>query len=221
MKEQVRLKSFPNGIKIVIEENAAPESFLKEVAEKFKDSEKFFGKAKLAVSFEGKKLSQEEEDAVLDTIKEVSSVNVVCVVSRESDDVYERAVGTLYQMLESDTAQFYRGNLTGKEIFESEQSVIILGDVPKGSCIVSKKNIIILGTLSGSAYAGADGKSRFVAALSMNPESVRIGEYKGKYKAKGLLGRKKAVCPQVAYIKENEIVFDDLLFTEELLQNLD
>ena len=48
MKDIVRLKSYPNGIRIVIAEDALFGDVLAEVSEKFKDSERFFGKAKLA-----------------------------------------------------------------------------------------------------------------------------------------------------------------------------
>lgn len=220
MKEKVRLKSYTKGIRIVIDEDASLDEILNEVSEKFRDSEKFFGKAKTAVAFEGKSLTTEEENAILDRIKEISEVNIVCVVSSDEDAVFQRAVGAIEQLLESDSAQFYRGDLTGKAHLETEQSIIILGNVHKGSTIVSKKDIIVLGNLEGSAYAGADGDKHFIAALSMSPETIRIGEYKGSYKSKGIWGRKKGFLPQMAYIKEEEIVFDDLVFTEELLQTL-
>lgn len=56
MKEKVRLKSYTKGIKIVIEEDAELEEVLEEIEDKFKDSERFFGKAKLAVTFEGREI---------------------------------------------------------------------------------------------------------------------------------------------------------------------
>ncbi len=218
MKEKVRLKSYTKGIKIVIEEDAELDEILVEIEEKFKDSEKFFGKAKLAVTFEGRENTIEEENAILDKIKETSSVHIVCVVSTKSDNAFDRAIGSIEQLLTGDTAQFYRGNLTGKTVLETEQSVIILGNVEKGSSVVSKKDIIILGDFEGSAYAGVDGQPHFIAALNMNPETVRIGDLKGKCKGKGLWGRKKQTVPQIAYIKDEEIVFENLNFTEELLQ---
>ena len=221
MKEKVRLKGYTKGIKIVIEEDAAFDEILEEIADKFKDSEKFFGKAKLAVSFEGRKNTPEEEDAILDKIKETSNVNIVCVVSEQSETVFDRAVGSVEQLLSSGAAQFYRGDLHGKTILETEQNIIILGSVQKGSSVVSKKDIIVLGRLEGSAYAGADGMPHFVAALSMNPETLRIGDTKAKYKGKTFWGRKKDSVPQIAYKKEEEIVFENLNFTEELLQTLE
>ena len=61
MKDIVRLKSYPNGIRIVIAEDALFGDILAEVSGKFKDSERFFGKAKLPVTFEGRKNTQEED----------------------------------------------------------------------------------------------------------------------------------------------------------------
>lgn len=221
MKEKVRLKSYTKGIKIVIDEAADFDEVLEEIVDKFKDSEKFFGKAKLAVTFEGRENTTEEENAILDKIKETSSVNIVCVVSQQSNDAFDRAVGSIEQMLSADSAQFYRGDLTGKSVLETEQNIIILGSVHKGSSVVSKKDIIVLGKLEGSAYAGADGKPHFVAALSMNPESIRVGDCKGINKGKSFWGRKKQTSPQIVYQKGEEIVFEDLNITEELLQSLE
>jgi len=220
MKEKVRLKSYTKGIKIVIDEDAGMDEILSEVADKFKDSERFFGKAKLAVTFEGRKNTIEEENAILDKIKEISTVNIVCVVSAQSNEVFDRAIDSVEQILSGDSAQFYRGDLTDKAMLETEQSIIILGNVKKGSSVVSKKDIIVLGSLEGSVYAGVDGNTHFIAALSMNPETIRIGDLKGKTKGKGLWGRKKQTLPQIAYVKDEEIVFEDLEFTEELLQTL-
>ena len=220
MKEKVRLKSYTKGIKIAIEEDASLEEVLEEIADKFKDSERFFGKAKLAVTFEGRENTIEEENAILDKIKETSAVNIVCVVSAHSNQAFDRAVGAVEQILGEDTAQFYRGTLTGKEVLETEQSIIILGNVQKGSSVVSKKDVIVLGNLEGSAYAGADGGVHFVAALGMNPETLRIGDVKAKTKEKGIWGRKNKSLPRIAYKKGEEIVFEDLNHTEELLQTL-
>lgn len=179
MKDIVRLKSYPNGIRIVIAEDALFGDVLAEVSEKFKDSERFFGKAKLAVTFEGRKNTQEEEDAILDTIRQESSVNIVCVVEKEKEESFEQPLARIEEMAQGDFAQFYRGSLSGKKILETEQSLIVLGDVCKGSCVVSKKDIVVLGTLSGSAYAGVDGKPilllRFIWSQNLSG-SANTGE---------------------------------------------
>ena len=221
MKDIVRLKGFPNGIRIVIDKEASMDAILPAVTEKFKESGKLFKNARFAVAFEGRENTQEEEDAILDAIEEAGDVSIVCVLAKDGNEPYERAVGETAKLLQDGAAQFYRGNLTNKKTIETEQNIIVLGNVESGCKVVSAKNIIVLGSLFGSAYAGADGAAHFIAALTMEPESIRIGEHKGKYKKKTGWGRKKNSAPRMAYVKDEQIVFEDLTITEELLQNRD
>lgn len=219
MSETVRLKGYPNGIQIVIDKDAELEEVLAQVAEKFKDSEKFFGKSKKVLSFEGKRLTQEEEDAIVNTIRESCSLSIVCVISKDTNEAFEQALQEKQQE-KSDKAQFFRGNVGRRDVLEMEQSVIILGNVESGGLVISQGDIIVLGELLGNAYAGVDGRPHFIAALHMEPEKIRIGETKGKYMPKNRwrMGRKDT--PKIAYLKDAQIVFEDIEYTEELLQNL-
>lgn len=220
MSETVRLKGYPNGIQIVIDKDAALEEVLVQVAEKFKDSEKFFGKSRKVLSFEGKRLTQEEEDAIVDAIKKSCSLSIVCVISKDTNEAFEQALQEEQEGKKSDKAQFFRGNVGRRDVLEMEQSVIILGNVESGGLVISQGDIIVLGQLLGNAYAGVDGRPHFIAALHMEPETIRIGETKGKYVPAGRwrMGRKET--PKIAYLKDAQIVFEDIAYTEELLQNL-
>lgn len=62
MKNAVIVKSFRNGITLYLDGNMEFEQLLEEVADKFKESKEFFRDATVAVSFEGRDLSFEEED---------------------------------------------------------------------------------------------------------------------------------------------------------------
>ena len=73
--------------------------------------------------------------------------------------------------------RFYKGTLRSGQVLESETSVIILGDVNPGARVISKGNVIVLGTLKGNIFVGAAGnEAAFVAALSMDPMQIRIGD---------------------------------------------
>ncbi len=61
MSQSVMIKSNKYGINLVLDPNIPFVELLKDVIEKFKASEKFFKNAELAISFEGRKLSEEEE----------------------------------------------------------------------------------------------------------------------------------------------------------------
>ena len=62
MSQSVMIKSNKYGINLVLDPNIPFVELLKDVIEKFKASEKFFKNAELAISFEGRKLSEEEEN---------------------------------------------------------------------------------------------------------------------------------------------------------------
>ena len=100
-------------------------------------------------------------------------------------------------------------------MLESEENIVILGDVNPGCTVISSQSIVVLGGLYGEAYAGLEGEgSYYIAALEMAPEKLKIGDF--KYTAqKARWGIKPKVHPQVAYVKNNKVVLDSL--TKELL----
>ncbi len=49
---------------------------------------------------------------------------------------------------------FYRGSLLPGERLETEESIVIIGDVPQEAVVVSQSDIVVLGEL-GSAFAGS------------------------------------------------------------------
>ena len=88
-----------------------------------------------------------------------------------------------------------------------------------GCKVVSTGNIIILGGLYGEAYAGAAGDGNtYVVALEMEPEKIKIGDFKYKSANKQKKwGIRPKVQPKIAYIEDERIVFDPL--TKDLLSS--
>lgn len=73
--------------------------------------------------------------------------------------------------------RFYKGTLRSGQLLEADTSIVILGDVNPGANVISKGNVVVLGTLKGTVYAGGAGnENSFVAALCMNPVQIRIGD---------------------------------------------
>ena len=70
------------------------EDLLESVSEKFKSASKFFNNANMAISFDGRDLSAEEEKRILDVISDVSELNIVCVLDENNNmkEIYEDAV---------------------------------------------------------------------------------------------------------------------------------
>lgn len=106
---------------------------------------------------------------------------------------------------------FVKGTLRSGTELTYDSSVVIIGDVNVGAKIISTGNILVIGTLSGSAFAGSLGnKKSFVAALDMRSEQIRIADIiammpdeepikKGR-KKKGNLSEGK-----IAYIENDEV----------------
>lgn len=220
MKDAVVMKSYQNGITILLDKELPFEQLLDEIGFKFAQARGFFGNSSMALAFEGRNLTGGEEIRILDTIRENSDVNIVCIVGRdeETDKFFLKALHQAERKLTGGSeGQFYKGTLQNKEVLETESSIVILGDVYPGCTVISTKNIIILGGLYGCAYAGGNGQDgHYVVALEMEPDQLKIGDFKYKNSGKQIKwGIRPKVQPKIAYAKNNKIVFEPL--TKELL----
>lgn len=224
MKNPVIIKSFPNGLSIYLDEDIEFDSLLNEIALKFKESANFFKDARMGISFEGRRLSDEEERMIVDIISANSSLNIACVIGKdeETNRNYIHAMQQLdFHRHEIENAgQFYKGTLKDGQILETENSIIVLGDVYPGACIISKKDIIVLGGLYGQAYAGGNGlDGHFVVALEMSPEKLKIGEFKYKTSEKqSKWSIRPKVQPKIAYVNDGHVIMEAI--TKELLSGL-
>ena len=220
MKDAVLIKSFPNGITLLMREDASMEEILQELTVKFTEARNFFGSSTMALSMEGRKVTEAEEILILDTIRVNSNVKIACIVGHD-DDTNKNFIKALQHMDKklsgTEGGQFYKGTLKNREVIETENSIVVLGDVYPGSAVFSAGNIIILGGLYGEAYAGGDGREdAYIVALEMEPERLKIGDFKYKTNAKQLKwGIHPKVQPKIAHLKGGKIVFDPL--TKELL----
>lgn len=219
MKDAVLIKSFPNGISLHLNEEQPFEDVLAEIGSKFSEARNFFGKASMALSIEGRALSASDEIRVLDAIKCNSDLQIVCIVGKD-DNTNKNFIKALVHMekklANNEDGQFMKGSLKNKEVVETENSIILLGDVYPGSAIISARNVIILGGLYGEVYAGGNGmEGAFVAALEMEPERIKIGDFKYKPNTKSKWGIHPKVQPKIACVKNGRIVLESL--TKDLL----
>ena len=220
MKSPVNIKGTKSGI-IVVMNNKLPFDEIKEaVRAKFESSSSFFGDAMVAIGFEGKELTDLEKYEIIDIISETTNLNIICI-AEDDPKLEERMNQSLINKLNElnhKTGQFYKGNLRNGQVMDFETSIIIIGNVYEGAQIVSKGNIIVLGELSGRAFAGAGGNpSSFVAALSMNPTQIRICDtiYKAPDKKKRFrkkYGTQIAVC-------ENGVIYRKSI-TQDLIADI-
>lgn len=245
MENNVVLKSNRFGIMLILNKDVSFEELEKEIKEKFKNSTKFFKDSRIAISFEGRELSEEEELKIINTIEENSSVKIVCLIdeNEEREKKYKEKVEAAIaaqervkaeikeqedqaakeehmEQEEETTGQYYRGTLRSGQTIESASSVIILGDVNPGAKVVSNGSIIVLGSLLGKVYAGAGGdNSCFVVALEMNPVQIRIGDYIAKNAEKSVF-KIKMKKKKVQMESQIAYVEDGSIYVESLTKEV-
>lgn len=218
MSQPVIMKSNKYGINLILDPAIPFRELLDHITDKFLESEKFFKNAHMAISFEGRELSKEEEYQILDTISQKTSIHVICVIDYDEErEEYTRQKIEQYCAEDCEnTGKFYKGTLRSGQELECETSIVILGDVNPGATITSAGNIVILGALKGTAYAGASGNETcFVAALDMNPVQIKIGNIIGRSEDKGLLAsirerRRSTTEPQVASVLDGHILIEPI-----------
>ncbi|MCH5265641.1 MAG: septum site-determining protein MinC [Lachnospiraceae bacterium] len=209
-KAPVVIKGNKSGIRIVLDSKMEFQELLKEVEEKFSSSADFLGNAQVAVSFEGRELTEEEEAILLSCISENSKLDVVCIIDNDKkrEEYFTQSLNDRLMQLNASTGQFFKGNLRSGQVMEFETSIVILGDINAGAQIVSTGNVVVLGALNGTVYAGASGRENcFVAALKMNPVQIRIGDVIARSS-----DEKQAPPPepQIAYLEKGTIYVDTL-----------
>ena len=136
MDNAVIIKGNKYGIVVVLDnELSFPELKIK-IRKKFKESYKFFEKAEMAISFEGRELDNDEQREVLDIIGEETELHVICIVDNDKkrEEIFKKSLDEKLMELSNTTGQFYKGNLRSGQVLESETSIIVIGEIGRASC---------------------------------------------------------------------------------------
>ena len=209
MSSFVKIRGSKHGISLKLDANASFEEIKRDTAAEFKDAGKFLGDEKLALAFEGRYLTEEQHDELVHIIHQNCNVHIVCILdqSPEQEKKFQKSVQETLTEFDASTGQFYKGTLRSGQVLEFEQSVIVIGDVNPGASIISKGNIIILGSLRGTAYAGASGKKNsFIVAMDMQPIQLRIADVF----ARAGENSKVAAEPKIAFVENENIYIEPL-----------
>ena len=85
MNSTVMIKGNKSGIVLVLDKDIAYETLKKDVAAKFKETAKFLGKATMAISFEGRELTTDEQRELLQIIEDSSDLKIACIVNNDQE----------------------------------------------------------------------------------------------------------------------------------------
>lgn len=218
MGNLVKIKGMRDGILIRLDEKAEFADVYNELCDKFRESANYFKDAGLVIGFEGRRLSDEEEHKLIEGINLNSDVNVLCIIGEdeEKNRRFLRAKAGFDGTKDFIDRQFYKGSLRSHEHLESDESIIILGDVNPGATVTSKGNIVILGTLYGMAHAGAMGNTNaFIVSLDMKSARVGIADVISDVVFRSSIFTKNKVLPRFSFLQGREIITEEI--TREFL----
>ena len=247
MKSSVIIKGNKYGFQIVLNPTLPFEELLREVAEKFKESIRFFDFSQsIAVSFEGRDLTQGEQNLLVDTIVENSGLKINYIINggkavetefaealsdaqEEDQEEEEEPIQEELNFPESivgKNGQFYRGTLRSGQKIEVEGSIVVLGDINPGAQVVAGGNVVVLGCLKGTVYAGyPQDRGAFVASLMMEPMQIQIGDciarspdQKAKKQKTGRKKNQKQLEAKLAFV-ENDSIFIETI-TRSLISEI-
>ena len=95
---------------------------------------------------------------------------------------------------------------------------MILGDINPGAQIIAGGNVVVLGCLKGTVYAGyPEDKSAFVASLMMEPMQIQIGsciarspDHKGKGRKAAKKKDQKQLEAKLAFVENDNIFIETI-----------
>ena len=212
MSSSVTVRGNKYGICVKLSSTASYEEIKKDIALQFKDTDNFFGDEKLAISFEGQCLTMEQQEELVGIIQENCNLHIICIMEEniEKENRFKKGINDTLMEFDSSTGQFYKGNLRSGQVLDFEKSVVIIGDVNAGASVVSKGNIVILGSLRGSAFAGSYGKrTSFIVALDMKPLQIRIADVIASASDE-VSNKKSEPKPMIAFLEDENIYIEPL-----------
>lgn len=176
-KNLVIFKGRRDGILILLDDKADFETLKAQLYIKINDAKKFFNSGKTAITFSGRKLTEQEEKELLAIINE--EIDISFVTDGKTDgNLTDSAHNDNYQqtLLPSENITLYhRGSLRSGQMIHYHGSVVVIGDVNPGAEIIADGNVVILGSLRGMVHAGASGNDDcFISALDFVPTQLRI-----------------------------------------------
>ncbi len=114
----------------------------------------------------------------------------------------------LSEFIKHPNSVVFKGNLRSGQMLESDDNLIILGNVNRDAYIYAKKNIFVLGSLEGIPHAGFKGdKDAFIFSFEINSPQIRIFDFLAKSPDKNKNMSKKE--PEVAFVENEQIIVLD------------
>ncbi len=181
--DPVVLKSNKYGLSLQLDATIPFEKLVREICKKFAQSADFFGECQMILETMGRELSTEEGLVIIQAIELNSKIKVILL--NENNELKDTRmldqVDRFYTDEIFENAKIIRGSIYKDDIVTSDSSVIVLGDVKSKATIQAKGNIIVMGSLLGTAYAGyPDNTGCYIVVGQLNSHNIHIGTVSGE-----------------------------------------
>lgn len=219
MENLVVFKGSIDGITVVLDENAPFEELLDNFVAKLESSKKFFSGAKVNMRFKGRKLSKDQQDALMSLLANQNILNVAFIHEFEQSHSAKREDYLKWLSLEMEKpnvslTKYHYGIVRSGQHIDFSGSVIVIGDINPGGVITAGGNIIVMGTLNGKVHAGLDEgyKNPFILATHMHPMQIGIRHVIAQSPEDESFSRTKDQVPQIAYVNNDQIYVEEIDF---------
>ncbi len=166
MLSLVQLKGGRGGIRVVLGKDSDPATVGDEVAAALQGAAQFLGQTKISVEVQGDAISPALVTAIAEAFGRFPHLSLAGIGAPKPSAARqaEQEPKVLRQTIRSGQEAMHSGDL------------VVLGDVHVGGRVVATGDVIVVGTLRGFAWAGADGnENTIIYAQPMHPTQVRIG----------------------------------------------
>lgn len=175
LADNVVLKGDKQGVSILIREGIDLATALEELRQKVTPAKAFFAGAPVRIAVGSRQLEPGDRAALEQTVSELGFTlmhPIERVIRRRSVPVPQSMEHK--EQSEAPTLLHKRTLRSGQRI-DFDGNVVILGDVNPGAVVTCSGDIIVMGTLRGTAHAGAQGDARaVVVAFRLEPTQLRI-----------------------------------------------
>lgn len=208
----VRMKGVGNSLWVTIAPDASLERIQEELARLFEPLRHLAASTRVVLDTGACGSDDPRRNQISTYLKDVFNLNEI-VAPPASDSVEEKR----YRMKNSSSIiSHYRGDallLAGRvrsgQSVKAKKHLVIMGDVNPGCELIAGGDILIIGSLCGTAAAGQpNNRDAIILALDFRPIQVKIGTVV----AAGLPTAGRGT-PEFAHLEDGAIVVDDYLAT--------
>ena len=212
-KSRIRFTGVDYGLLVCMDWEVPLSQLLVEVEEHIQKSPAFFADAKVFLEVDTRPVLQHEMEQLgvvlarhgLTLQGVVSAASRVEGISRPQPAPEQPRVITPI-INEKEAAVVEHRTVRSGEKVASEGHLIIMGDVNPGAEVIAENNIIVWGSLKGTAYAGVPNhEDAVIAALHLSPIQLRIAGYIARSPD---VRPVTTAIPELARIDQNEIVVE-------------